>query len=97
VSSGQPLTDQVYSLDDWLSYIEAVHPLGWDLGLSRVSEVGHRLKLLRPAPTTILVAGTNGKGSTCEYLERFAIADGLSVGKSTSPHLHISGPPGLAW
>ena len=89
VSSGQPLTDQAYLLEDWLSYIETVHPFGWDLGLNRVSEVGHRLELLRPAPTTILVAGTNGKGSTCEYLERFAKADGLSVGKATSPHIHL--------
>ena len=89
VSSGQPLTDQTLSLDDWLSYIEEVHPLGWDLGLNRVSEVGRRLELLRPLATTILVAGTNGKGSTCEYLERFAMANGLSVGKSTSPHIHV--------
>ena len=89
MNSGQPLTDQEYSLDEWLSYIEAVHPLGWDLGLNRVRAVGHRLKLLHPVATTILVAGTNGKGSTCEYLERFAMANGLSVGKSTSPHIHL--------
>ncbi len=88
VNSGQPLTDQTLSLDHWLSYIQEVHPVGWDLGLNRVSEVGRRLKLLQPAATTILVAGTNGKGSTCEYLERFAMANGLSVGKSTSPHIH---------
>ena len=88
MNSGQPLTDQTLSLDHWLSYIQEVHPVGWDLGLSRVSEVGRRLKLLHPAVTTILVAGTNGKGSTCEYLERFAMANGLSVGKSTSPHIH---------
>ena len=62
--------------------------MGWDLGLDRVSEIGSRLNLLHPAATTILVAGTNGKGSTCEYLERFAMANGLNVGKSTSPHLH---------
>ena len=82
------MTDHTLSLDHWLSYIQEVHPVGWDLGLDRVSEVGRRLKLLHPADTTILVAGTNGKGSTCEYLERFAMANGLSVGKSTSPHIH---------
>ena len=88
MNSGQPLTDQALSLDHWLSYIQEVHPVGWDLGLDRVSEVGRRLKVLHPAVTTVLVAGTNGKGSTCEYLERFAMANGLSVGKSTSPHIH---------
>ena len=75
------------SLEAWLAYIDQVHPVGWDLGLERVHEVGQRLDLLHPAPTTILVAGTNGKGSTCEYLAAFAAAEGLSCGKSTSPHL----------
>jgi dihydrofolate synthase/folylpolyglutamate synthase len=89
VNFGQPLTDKGFSLNDWLSYIEEVHPLGWDLGLNRVREVGRRLRLLHPAAKTIVVAGTNGKGSTCEYLERFAIANGLSVGKSTSPHMFL--------
>ena len=88
MNSGQPLTDQTLSLEHWLTYIQEVHPVGWDLGLDRVSEVGRRLKVLHPAVTTVLVAGTNGKGSTCEYLERFAMANGLSVGKSTSPHIH---------
>ena len=85
---GQPLTERAVSLDHWLSYIEEVHPVGWDLGLDRVREVGRRLNILQPGTTTILVAGTNGKGSTCEYLERFAMSNGYSVGKSTSPHLH---------
>jgi len=74
-------------LDLWLNYIGSVHPVGWDLGLDRVAEVGSRLGVLHPAGTVILVAGTNGKGSTCEYLEQFALSNNLSVGKSTSPHL----------
>jgi len=49
VNSGQPLTDQMLSLDHWLSYIQEVHPVGWDLGLDRVSEVGRRLKVLHPS------------------------------------------------
>ena len=83
------MTEKGFSLNDWLSYIEEIRPLGWDLGLNRVSEVGRRLGVLHPAAKTILVAGTNGKGSTCEYLERFAMANGLSVGKSTSPHMFL--------
>ena len=75
------------SLDEWLDGIIGLHPVSWDLGLVRVAEVGKRLALLHPAPTTLLVAGTNGKGSVCEYLERFALANHLRVGKSTSPHL----------
>ena len=88
LNSVQQLTDARGSLDQWLAYIELVHPVGWDLGLTRVTKVAQQLGILTPAPTTVLVAGTNGKGSTCEYLQRFAMANEMSVGKSTSPHLH---------
>lgn len=37
---------------------------------------------------TILVAGTNGKGSTCEYLEKVFMYKGYKVGKFTSPHIY---------
>ena len=49
--------------------------------------VGRELGVLRPAPVVLLVGGTNGKGSTCEYLSEFGIRNGLKVGKSTSPHI----------
>ena len=86
MSSGQPSTDSP-ALAAWLNRIEQIHPVGWDLGLDRVAEVGRKLDVLKPATQVILVAGTNGKGSTCEYLARLAEAAGLNVGKSTSPHL----------
>lgn len=35
----------------------------------------------------IHVAGTNGKGSVCNYLSALFLADGYSVGMFTSPHL----------
>ncbi|MBR1692191.1 MAG: bifunctional folylpolyglutamate synthase/dihydrofolate synthase [Lachnospiraceae bacterium] len=35
----------------------------------------------------IHVAGTNGKGSVCNYLSRFLTADGMQVGMFVSPHL----------
>lgn len=75
------------NLDDWLNRIENLHPLKWDLGLTRVGEVARRLGVTKPAPVVFLVAGTNGKGSTCEYLAAFCEQQGLSTGKATSPHL----------
>ena len=75
------------SLDDWLVRIGQIHPVGWDLGLERVASVGASMGLLHPAAQVVLVAGTNGKGSTCEYLTHLAMAAGLTVGTSTSPHL----------
>ena len=75
------------NLASWLSKIESSHFKSWDLGLDRVTAVGKALGVLKPAPIVVLVAGTNGKGSTCEYLSEFGIRNGLKVGKSTSPHV----------
>ena len=36
----------------------------------------------------IHVAGTNGKGSICAFLQHILVAEGLKVGTFTSPHLH---------
>jgi dihydrofolate synthase/folylpolyglutamate synthase len=36
---------------------------------------------------SIVVAGTNGKGSTCAMLESILLAAGYRVGCYTSPHL----------
>ena len=74
------------NLDDWLHRIENLHPLKWDLGLARVGEVAGKLGVINPAPIVFLVAGTNGKGSTCEYLAAFCEQLGLRTGKATSPH-----------
>jgi len=75
------------SLESWLDYIEQLHPVKWDLGLSRVSQVAAQLKVEHPGDQVILVAGTNGKGTTCEYLMEMALAAGKKVGLTTSPHL----------
>ncbi|MGR4067857.1 bifunctional tetrahydrofolate synthase/dihydrofolate synthase [Billgrantia sp. C5P2] len=77
------------TLNDWLSYLEQVHPVGIDLGLERVAEVARRMGLLesRLAPRIITVAGTNGKGSTVAMIEALARAHGLATAAYTSPHL----------
>lgn len=75
------------NLGDWLKEIQQTHPKDWDLGLDRVGEVGRRLGVTKPADTCFLVAGTNGKGSTCEYLAQLARASHLTYGKATSPFL----------
>lgn len=76
------------NLNEWLEDIQKTHPKDWDLGLDRVGEVGRRMDVLHPAKTCFLVAGTNGKGSTCEYLAQLAAAQGKSFGKATSPFLN---------
>lgn len=42
---------------------------------------------LAPAFPLIIVGGTNGKGSTCAYLEAILCAAGYKTGLYTSPHL----------
>ena len=75
-------------LEHWLDYIETIHPSNWELGLDRIGAVADRLELRKPAPVSVIVAGTNGKGSTCVCLEQALIAAGLTVGCTLSPHVH---------
>jgi dihydrofolate synthase/folylpolyglutamate synthase len=73
-------------LAEWLAHLESLHPQGIALGLERVAKVAARLGLAPRFPV-ITVGGTNGKGSTCAYLDAILSAQGLLTGCYTSPHL----------
>ncbi len=73
-------------LVDWLARLESLHPKGIDLGLDRVRVVADRLDLALSA-STVVVGGTNGKGSTCAMLDSILRAAGYRTGLYTSPHL----------
>ena len=77
------------SLPDWLAYLESLHPKGQagiELGLTRIMRVKVALAQVQHCPL-IIVGGTNGKGSTCAYLESIYRASGYRTGCYTSPHL----------
>jgi dihydrofolate synthase/folylpolyglutamate synthase len=74
-------------LNDWLAWMETLHPREIELGLARVSEVRERLGLAQPGFAVVTVTGTNGKGSTVAMLEQVLHAAGYRVGAYTSPHL----------
>jgi len=74
------------SLADWLARLEQLHPSSIELGLDRVRRVKDALGLV-PAFPILVVGGTNGKGSTCAYLEAILRAAGYRTGLYTSPHL----------
>ena len=76
------------SLSSWLERIGVEHPRGVERGLAHVQEVATRLGVLPPADTVVVVAGTNGKGSTTAFAEQLLLAAGRSVGTNTSPHVH---------
>lgn len=91
-----PLTEllpRFTQLADWLAWQETLHPKAIDMGLERVRAVAARLDaelaggLLTPKARTVLIAGTNGKGSCVASLEALLAARGLQVGCYTSPHL----------
>ena len=67
------------ALAERLARIERLHPKTIELGLERVREVAARMRLELPG-TKIVVAGTNGKGSTCAMLESILLAAGYRVG-----------------
>ena len=76
------------SLSAWLDRIGTEHPRGVERGLDRVRAVADRLGVVPPARTSLVVAGTNGKGSTTAFAEHLLLAAGMRVGTTTSPHLH---------
>ena len=75
------------TLSEWLSRLESQHPTEIDLGLDRVAAVAEALGVLRGAPKTVTVAGTNGKGSVAALLTAGLKAMGQVVGTYSSPHL----------
>ena len=77
------------SLDEWLSYLENLHRTEIDLGLKRISMVAKRLHIDFSFAKVITVAGTNGKGTTCAFLENSLLAENYSVAVYSSPHIEL--------
>ena len=68
------------NLSQWLEYLESIHPSEIEMGLGRVNSVAQAMQLIRPAGKVMLVAGTNGKGSTVTYCRSILLQAGFSVG-----------------
>jgi dihydrofolate synthase/folylpolyglutamate synthase len=74
------------TLADWLDRIERLHATSIDLGLERIAQVRDRMQISLDFPV-ILVGGTNGKGSTCAFLDAIYRSSGYLTGLYTSPHI----------
>lgn len=70
-----------------LAWLEALGPQRIRPGLSRTRALLAALGSPQTAFRTLLVAGTNGKGSTAAAAAAVLEAAGLAVGLTTSPHL----------
>jgi len=73
-------------LSDWLTWLETLSPNEIELGLERVETVLENLALSLPKHL-LLIAGTNGKGSSVAMADALLRASGWRVGAYTSPHI----------
>jgi dihydrofolate synthase/folylpolyglutamate synthase len=70
------------------NYISSLQRFGIQPGLERIQALLQRMGQPHLQYPHILVGGTNGKGSTCEFLARLLAANGHKIGLYTSPHLY---------
>lgn len=74
--------------EEAMSYIEQVQKKGSVLGLTPVKNLLKAFDNPQDKLNVIHVAGTNGKGSICTFLEAMYKAEGKKVGRYLSPTLH---------
>ena len=75
------------NLTEWLSYLESIHNVEIDLGLQRIAKVAEILNVSFQHSKVITVAGTNGKGTTCAFLENALLAQHKTCAVYSSPHI----------
>ncbi len=81
-------------MDDYpgaLGWLYSLTPARFDLKLERVRAALEAWGHPERAFPSVIVAGTNGKGSTAHFLAEGLAALGWRVGTFTSPHLHRFG------
>ena len=80
----EPAGFDIHATREWL---ETLAPRGIQLGLERVRAALERLGSPHACLPCIVVAGTNGKGSTAAFIEAILRASGRRTALYTSPHL----------
>jgi dihydrofolate synthase/folylpolyglutamate synthase len=72
---------------DSLSYLKALNPMGIRLGLDQIKSLLERLGNPQDAYPSVIIAGTNGKGSVAAMTASMLSAAGFRTGLYTSPDL----------
>ncbi|MDE6105202.1 MAG: hypothetical protein K2G38_05950, partial [Clostridia bacterium] len=75
-------------MEEIFEKIAALIPRGMDFGTARVRKILDGLDRPDEKLKIIHIAGTNGKGSTAEYITRILISAGKRVGTFTSPYVY---------
>lgn len=81
------MPQSLHTLQDWLDWQESLHSKDMDFDLERLKSIFNRLSISSLAKKTVIVAGTNGKGSCVAMLQSIYAGAGYKVGTYTSPHL----------
>lgn len=79
---------EIMTYNEAMQYIEQVQKKGSVLGLGPVKMLLERLGNPQDKLSVIHVAGTNGKGSICTFLESMYVEEGKRVGRYISPTIH---------
>jgi dihydrofolate synthase/folylpolyglutamate synthase len=75
--------------DEALVYLKGRERFGIKFGLANIDRLAEALGRPERRYASLLVAGTNGKGSTTALAESILRASGLRTGRYTSPHLRF--------
>lgn len=87
-SNHRPFPDISTRLPSNLEFIFNLSPSAMTLGLANMRALLSRLGEPQQAFPTIIIAGTNGKGSVAAYLSSLLNANGMRTGRYTSPHVY---------
>jgi len=77
----------ILSYQEAVDYLSALSPFGIKLGLDTIKALCEFIGEPQKSFPSVLVAGTNGKGSVCAYLAAILQHAGYKTGLYTSPHL----------
>ena len=75
------------SLDDWLDYIDQNRPKEDEFGLKRLRPMKDIILGSPVAKKVVVIGGSNGKGTSAEFLNNLLLESSFNVGLYTSPHL----------
>lgn len=75
------------NLYKYLQYLYSLRSRGIQLGLERIQKILNHIGNPQYSFSSVHIAGTNGKGSTCAIIASILQEAGYKVGLYTSPHL----------
>ncbi len=81
------LVPPFHARDEAQRWLFQLHRLGMRPGLERIRDLLRRMGDPQERLSSVVVAGTNGKGSAAIYFQSLAGGAGLRTGLYTSPHL----------